>query len=322
MRQNVFTTHFLEFGGQFHSAVWLRVKLPHLVDHRLAKLRRQAARFRAEFCLSDPEGTSDAHELLFQRYRTSREFELSPTLRSLLYGRKRSTAFQTYELNLYDGNQLIAAGIFDRGGNSAAGITCFFDPAYRKYSLGKYLIHLKLEYCRDQGLEWFYPGYFVPGNPRFDYKLDVGTEGLEWLDLATGQWNRWLAGQPVPDPLRLMERRLAALGDRLQASGIEVRQQHYQHLDINLNPQIEGRGLFDFPVLLNFAPLFVVFDPRDSRYHVLACRSVYHFEQEPAPEGVFASDLLVADQDLFESADPEAVAACLLGFRALVSARR
>ena len=81
------------------------------------------------------------------------------------------TIYNTHEINLFDGEKLIAVGYFDIGTRSAAGISSFYDPSYKKYSLGKYLIYLKMEYCQKMGFEYFYPGYFVPGYKAFDYKL-------------------------------------------------------------------------------------------------------------------------------------------------------
>jgi len=320
MRQSLFTTHFLEFGRQFHSAVWLRVALtggePDRTFLHLKKLNR---RFRV--AIRPTSGPSAPQEALYQKYRNSLAFEPAPTLRDLLLGDDTETRFPTWEVELFDGEVLIAAGFFDRGEKAAGGIISFYDPAYQKHSLGKYLIYLKMEYCQERGLEYFYPGYLAPGEPRFDYKRSLGAASLEYLDLFTGGWSRLSPESSTPDPLAEMTLRLEEAQNRLEALSLHPVIQRFLHLDINLNPQVRGMGLFDFPVFLDCYPrpgmapsLVIVFDPRDDLYHLLYCRSVYRFDFPGGGEGVFESDLLSVERSLFSTSDSGELAACLAWF--------
>jgi len=309
MRQTLFTTHFLEFERQFYSAVWLRVGLPTLApDKTFLELKKRNRRFRVEFAAVEPSGPDAVHEELYQRYRRSLAFEPADTLHDLLFGQEEQTHFSTWEVNLYDGEKLIASGSFDLGEKAAAGITSYYDPLYHKHSLGKYLIYCKMEWCRDRGFDWFYPGYAAPGQPRFDYKWAMGASTLEYLDLFGGAWRPRDRSIAPPDPLQAMRERLTALVSLLEGRGFQPRLLHFLHLDINLNPQVQGVGLFDFPVFIDCFPspekppaLVAVFDPRDGRYYLLVCRTVYQFEALPDAPGtplVFASDLLLIERVL------------------------
>jgi arginine-tRNA-protein transferase len=310
MRQNVFTTHFLEFGGKFHSAIWLRVDLPSWrEDRRFAALAKRNRAFTAEIGACDPRSTSLVHEALFQKYRDSLDFDVSPTLQSLLFGRHRSSRFQTHEVNLYDAGVLVAAGIFDLGGDSAGGITTFYNPDYHKYSLGKYLIYLKMEFCRNLGLKWFYPGYFAPGHRRFDYKLEMGTSALQFLELSSGEWRPYTLDLSVP--LTEMEVRLAEVAYGLASHGIDAPLYHYRHLDANLHPQLHGLELFDMPVFLSLLPMVITYDPRPGQYQLLVCRSVYHFDESSGEPGIWDSDLLSVQQLLFSTPSAEEILALL-----------
>ena len=315
MRQNVFTTHFLEFDSVFHSAIWLRVPLAAWEDDRaFVRLRKQNRRFSAFFRRCEPGPPSLELEALFQRYRATLDFEVSPTLNALLLGRKRTSIYSSWQIELYDGERLVGSGIFDLGGQAAAGITSFADPDYDKFSLGKYLIYLKMQWCRERGLQWFYPGYYAPGNSHFDYKLHLGAAALEYLDMGSGRWQVLSRERlPVP-PLELMQVKLRELQQVLQTQGIPLEVQHYLHLDINLNPQLQGMSLFDFPVFLNSLPIAAVFDPRDGQYHLLLCRPVYAFPEAPHREGLYESDLLSLEQRLFSSVKLEDVALALQTF--------
>jgi len=321
MRQSLFTTHFLEFERRFHSAVWLRVGLTGLVDDKaFLEQKKRNRRFRAEFRPARPGEPSEEQERLYQTYRRSLEFEPAPTLHDLLFGGDGRSLFPTWVVELFDAELLVAAGFFDRGDKAAAGIISFYDPAFRKHSLGKYLINLKMEFCRDQGLEYFYPGYLAPGEPRFEYKRGLGAATLEYFDLGTGEWHRYPHEGPAPDPLAEMVERLTVVRELLEDLYHPV-VRRFVHLDINLNPQVSGMGLFDFPVFLDCFPrsgvspgLVVVFDPRDGLYHLLYCRSVYRFDFPGGDEGVFDSDLLSVERSLFSTADPGELASCLAWF--------
>jgi len=320
MRQTLFTTYFLEFDRQFHSAVWLRVGLQDwMPDMVYRHLDRRNRRFEVSFFPLPVKGPSDEQEELYQRYRQAMPFEPAPTLKDLLYGDAFHNLFPTWVAELRDGGKLIAGGLFDLGDQGAAGISSFYDPAYKKYSLGKYLIYKKMLYCQDRGAEWYYPGYAAPGQPRFDYKWAIGASTLEFLDLETGLWLFRDTEEPIPDPLRVMEEQLARLkpfwARRLPAPALR----RYLHLDINLNPQVRGMGLFDFPVFVDCFPLpgrcpvaVIVFDPRDGQYHLYQTRSVYRFDKGLGSDPtIFESDLLLADQDLFSSNEPAEVVAVL-----------
>ncbi|MBC8082847.1 MAG: arginine-tRNA-protein transferase, partial [Hymenobacter sp.] len=74
------------------------------------------------------------------------------------------------------------------GTRSLAGIMNFYHPAYRKHSLGKYLMLLKINHALSQQKTHYYPGYLVHNYPKFDYKLFACPAATEVYDCATGQW--------------------------------------------------------------------------------------------------------------------------------------
>jgi arginine-tRNA-protein transferase len=320
MRQSLFTTHFLEFERKIFAALWLRVGLLQMVpDKKFLALKKLNRGFRAEFRPSPLLPPPD-HEALYQIYRRSLSFEPAPNLGDLLLGAEPRSLFPTWQVEVFDGETLAAAGYFDMGNRAAAGIVSFYDPAYKKNSLGKYLIYLKMEFCQNRGLEYFYPGYLAPGEFRFDYKRQMGAATLEYLELASGLWRSYPRNAPVFDPLADMTARLERLRDVLAGEGLVPRFYRYLHLDINLNPQVQGAGLFDFPVFLDCVPtagtppiLVAVFEPRNGQYQLFHCQSVYRFGQEEEAD-VFESDLLMVERVLFSTPVPEEMAACLNNF--------
>lgn len=186
MQQTIFTTNILYFNDQVYDAVWLRVRLHDFEpDRRYKKLSGKNNRFRIEIkkLRITPE-----HEALYNSYKESISFECASSLHSLLYGEKDFNVYNTQMINVYTGDILIGTGCFDLGSNSAVGICSVYDPEYKKFSLGKYMIYEKLQYCKRENFTYFYPGYFVPGYPPFDYKLEIGKPAIDYFDPVQKKW--------------------------------------------------------------------------------------------------------------------------------------
>lgn len=186
MRQSLFTTDFVEWNGKCYKAIWLRNRLENYKpSSTFKKLEKRNRNFRTEIIRYH---YSKEYEALFQKYNSSLPPGRSDTLQEFLFDESSKNIFNSVVLNIFDSDKLIGAGIFDTGHKSAAGISSFYDPCYKKYSIGRYLIYKKIEYCQKYGYDFFYPGYFVPGIKAFDYKLELGKESLEFYCLEMQQW--------------------------------------------------------------------------------------------------------------------------------------
>ena len=189
MQQDLFTCQFVPFDGRLSPAHWLRVVLPRVEwGPEPRRLLRRNARFAASI---QPFQLTEEHEELYARYRSAITFDASPTVEAVLLGGAEHNVFNTYIIELRDGHRLVAAGIFDRGNRSVAGILNFYDPAYRQHSLGKYLLVLKTDYARRLGLDYYYPGYVVHDYPKFDYKLSLSPTATEVFDSVRGRWQTY-----------------------------------------------------------------------------------------------------------------------------------
>lgn len=322
MRQTIFTTNFLHFNQRFYSAIWLRVALDHSIhDKKYQTLNKLNKGFRIEIKKTGMSGITAQHESLYQYYRRSISFEVSPSLQELLIGSQTYNRFNTYEVNIYDAGTLIAAGFFDLGKMSAAGITCIYHPAYKKYSLGKYLIYLKMDFCRQRQLQYFYPGYVVPGYSSFDYKLEIGRASLQYFQLSTQQWIPFATLTSALNPLQEMLEKLTNLRPCLAKKNIPNALLYYKFFEANLDPYYNGNELFDFPVFLYCFPdtnaslyCVIVYDVRDSKYHLLQCSSVINIGFPQNVRAIFDSDLLKIVWNLFNTEIPEEMSNHLSGF--------
>ena len=319
MRQTIFTTNFLHFNQQFYSAIWLRVAMAeYKEDKKFKQLQKLNKAFSIEIKKSETGNFSMGHELLFEQYRQSISFEVSSSLQELLLGNEKHSIFNTHEVNIYDGEILIAAGFFDLGEKTAAGITCIYHPDYKKHSLGKYLMYLKINFCQQQQLQYFYPGYVGPGYPPFEYKLTVGKATLQYLQMATQQWLPLEPLAPLQSPLQEMIAKLTDLQMLLKALDIPTTLQYYRFFEANLNLHNLDNQLFDFPVFLHCFPkaqttnlTIIAFDVCDSNYYLLQVSSIIHLGPHQQNSTVFEESLLKVDNSIFVASNADEMASFL-----------
>lgn len=276
MGQTIFTTNFVRFHQKVHSTIWLRVLLDQYeADSTQIKLFKRNSKFKTSI---QPAVITAEKEDLYLRYQQSLPFPTSESLRHLLLSDSDTLSiYNTYEVAIYDDDRLVAIGFFDIGETSAEGIVSVYDPAYKKYSLGKYLIYHKMLYCQQLKLRYFYPGYFVPGNPYFDYKLSIGRPALQFLQLRSNHWLGIEVFTPESIPYEVMRNKLSTIQTLITQAGLESNIVNYEYFDANLVPDLREAELFDFPVFLFCSNkeddmlLLLVFDVRDDRYHLLIC---------------------------------------------------
>ncbi len=207
MGQNLFTCQFLPLESGLYTTHWLRLAV---VRSEYGPKQRRLFRLNEQFAVAvRPFRLTAEYEALYERYYQSIDFDANPSLGDLLLEGSPHNIFDTYVLEVRDGERLIAAGVFDHGTDTIAGIVNFYDPDYRKYSPGKYLMLLKLEHARRHGLGYYYPGYLVHNYPKFDYKLWVCPDATEVFNARTHQWRPFSWEEVNREAARLLTDRTA-----------------------------------------------------------------------------------------------------------------
>ena len=306
MGQTIFTTNFLKFSGIIYSAIWLRIDLSTFEKSKTQqKLEKLNAGFKV---VIQPIQFNEDQENLFQKYRNHITFDASPSLENLLFNNGENDVFNTYEVSVYDQEKLIATGFFDLGDNTSAGITCFYDPDYKKHSLGKFLMYQKIDFCKNLGMRYFYPGYFAPGYPLFDYKLDLAKNNLEYLDIHSNNWLSFKHFSKENVPFLIMTQKLKTLSEQLSEIGFEHTFFKYDYFDADLMTNLNGLNLFDFPIFIfcfevdenNPSPI-IVYDIRDHQYHLLLSSSVFRTYADQNVGDHYSTNLLKTIKYLYSS---------------------
>ncbi len=316
MGQTIFTTHFLCFNDTFYSAIWIRLQL---ADFQFRKGQRKLMRRNAEQFQIDirPATITREKERLFQRYKSNFKGTLAPSLRNSLLDGEDYNIYTTFEINIIDRNtqQLVGLSFFDLGERSAASISGIYDPAYQSYSLGYYSMLLEIEFCRQQGLDLYYPGYVVPGYQRFDYKLRIGN--TEYLDLTADAWLPYSNLPPEEIPIERMRNQLQDLAVRLRTQNMNANQLYYPLFEAPLFGFWNAPYL-DYPVFLQLETnpreqylYLVVYNVRQSAYQLLRCSPFddlqFYFNESYTnsfDRAVFFMELVVVDHILEQQAHP------------------
>ncbi len=186
MQQDVFTCRFIWFDNRACPVHWLRIDLRRI---QYGPKQRRLLRYNEKFqVVVRPFALTNELENLYARYRAAIDFDAPESVASCLLNGTPYNAFETYVIEIRDENELIAAGIFDNGLQSIAGIMNFYHPDYRKHSLGKYLMLLKINFARQHQKLYYYPGYVVSHYPKFDYKLFPDEAATDIFDSHRASW--------------------------------------------------------------------------------------------------------------------------------------
>ncbi|MFC4233140.1 hypothetical protein ACFOW1_14660 [Parasediminibacterium paludis] len=147
---------------------WLRTNVATINEHKQARsIRKKCAQFTVNIV---PAVVTDEVEALYHLYRHHVPFNTSDTCTSYLHQPYLDNPFESYMVQVRDGALLIAAGFFDKGSRTIAGIMNMYHPNYQSFSLGKYLMLQKIDFARANGIAWYYTGYISTASTRFDYK--------------------------------------------------------------------------------------------------------------------------------------------------------
>ncbi|MCB0635457.1 MAG: GNAT family N-acetyltransferase, partial [Lewinella sp.] len=239
--QRIYTADFIQLElGDIYSVVPTRLPL---AGHRWRKSQRKLLRRNGElftFTIG-PARIDPAKQRINLLYLEEQPTKSTPDLAIHLEHEGRRI-FNTLEINIFHGDQLVAFSYFDQGITSAYSKAGVYDPAYSRYSLGLYTMYLEIEWCLQQGLQYYYPGYISPDIPLFDYKLRMGD--MEFWDLQAQDWKPYATFDPqLHAPLAVLHQRVNAVYEALREAGVASRAYEYLFFEMRLMDNDGGNYL-------------------------------------------------------------------------------
>lgn len=219
----LFRNKVLCLGGRLCTVVNIRLRLDaHRWSRSQKKLFRRNKDFRVEVA---PLNICFDMERLYLQTRQRFKGFIFPDLRAFLYDFFDRGIFNSLHVKVYDGDRLIAASVFDKGEKAIMSVLGLYDPAYSRYSPGIYTMLQEIEFGKENGFRFYYPGYVLDECSEFNYKLSLGK--FEFLN----EKHRWVkdydtvvASSEVP----LIETKSEALMHTLLHSGIPFQRLMYK----------------------------------------------------------------------------------------------
>ena len=79
--------------------------------------------------------------------------------------------------------KLLGVTFLDLGERATSAVYAIFDPAETRRSLGILMMLHSIEFTREQGYRYYYPGYAYHEPFSYDYKKRfIGLEYLDWTE--------------------------------------------------------------------------------------------------------------------------------------------
>jgi leucyl-tRNA---protein transferase len=186
-----FGIYFFRYRTAAHSDKQFNV-LPLRIDLERFELTRSQKRVLAKNHDTQvrlrPAELNDANEELFRKHRVRFRDNVPTSLKEFLSPLPATVPCLNLELCNYIDERLVGVTFLDIGKHSTSAVYAIFDPAEAKRSLGILMMLYSIQFSREHGHRYYYPGYAYREPFSYDYKKNF--HGLECLDWESG-WRRY-----------------------------------------------------------------------------------------------------------------------------------
>jgi len=134
--------------------------------------------------LIQPASVDKVKKALFSKHRLRFKENVPTSLSNFLSPLPATVPCRNLELCVYLGKKLTAVTFLDLGQTATSAVYAMFDPGEAKRSLGILMMLHSIQFTREQGYRYYYPGYAYREPFAYDYKKRF--LGLEYLDWLTG----------------------------------------------------------------------------------------------------------------------------------------
>lgn len=226
----MYKSEFLCIDDDIFSTV--NIRLP-LANHEFSKSQRRVIKkCEQEFKVTiAPIRKSKQRDALYETQKLRFKAFVHDSLQDITRHLDAHKRYTTQEICVYKGRKLIANSYLDLGNNSGASILCNYDPEYASYSLGMYTMYKEIEYLKQHGFQYYYPGYVMDRASSFDYKKRIGK--LEFLR-ADQQWRPIAEFDQTQSKAYHLKRQMEILHEFLQEKGIGATFKLYPYFSTGL----------------------------------------------------------------------------------------
>jgi leucyl-tRNA---protein transferase len=183
-----FGTYFFRYaqvpknGTLFHVQP-LRVRLEHFTTNR--SQRRTLKQNQDINLLVKAAYIDEEVAQLFERHKTRFKDNRPESLHTFLSEDPAHTPCPCLSLCFYLRGELVGISYLDIGEEACSSVYQCFEPSLSKRALGILMMLQAIDYARNQGKTFYYPGYAFREASFYDYKKTL--RGLEVFD-----WKTWL----------------------------------------------------------------------------------------------------------------------------------
>lgn len=182
-----FGTEFFRYSlavdqGAIRRVMPLRIRLANFVLSR--SQRRILARNRDTELRISPAAIDPVVEDLFARHKNRFTDNVPDSIYDFMSPQPATVPCRNDQLVVCQAGRVIAVGFLDLGQQAASAVYALFDPDQSSRSLGIYLILRGIDYAKELGLQYYYPGYAYVEPSFYDYKKRFS--GLEYFDWQAG----------------------------------------------------------------------------------------------------------------------------------------
>ncbi|OHX66220.1 hypothetical protein [Flammeovirga pacifica] len=177
------------FREHVYSIVPIRVVLENF---QFTKSQRKLIRKNNEYKIKiQPLEITPEKEKMYAEHKGRFQSPNSPTTLKnyFLEEGNEESPFETWELQILDGDHLAAISFIDIGEEAICSILALFDPSYSKQSLGITSMLYEIEYAQMSNKKYYYPGYVLDEDSVFDYKKRLNN--LQFFSWTNFNWHSW-----------------------------------------------------------------------------------------------------------------------------------
>jgi leucyl-tRNA---protein transferase len=168
--------------GKRFSVLPLRVVLERFTLARSQK--RVLRKNRDTQVVIRPASVDEAKQALFSKHILRYRENIPSSIYDFVSPMPASIPCPNVELCIYLDDRLIGVTYLDIGQTATSAVYAMFDPVEGKRSLGILMMIHSIQFSRERGYRYYYPGYAYHEPFAYDYKKKF--VGMEYLDWTTG----------------------------------------------------------------------------------------------------------------------------------------